>query len=204
MTKIRFIGDTHGNMDAYKEITSDCEKSIQVGDMGVGFTDIPVLGTNHTFIRGNHDDPTACKVHPRWIPDGSYWKEARMMFVGGAYSIDWMHRKEGVSWWQDEELSIMQLNDIINKYNGLRPEIMVTHNAPLSTTLRLFPHLAIGNGDRTSQALQAMLEIHEPKLWIFGHWHLPKNEVIGKTRFLCLDINQWADININTNQGEQK
>ena len=35
--KMRFIDDVHGKIDQYLKIIADCDESIQVGDMGVGF-----------------------------------------------------------------------------------------------------------------------------------------------------------------------
>jgi len=37
MPKTRFIGDVHGKFGAYKRLIAGCERSVQVGDMGVGF-----------------------------------------------------------------------------------------------------------------------------------------------------------------------
>ena len=32
-----FIGDVHGKYNRYRDIIRDCENTIQVGDMGIGF-----------------------------------------------------------------------------------------------------------------------------------------------------------------------
>ena len=37
MSVTRLIGDVHGHFRAYERLISDCEGSIQVGDMGIGF-----------------------------------------------------------------------------------------------------------------------------------------------------------------------
>jgi hypothetical protein len=39
----------------------------------------------------------------------------------------------------------------------------------------------------TGWALQELYNIHQPKLWIFGHWHRSKTIQHGKTKFMCLD-----------------
>lgn len=122
-----FIGDVHGKYDRYKKILEASPPTIQVGDMGVGFrrTQGPRTGEfysnpphyamklcNARFIRGNHDNPGACKDHSQWIPDG--WVEdldgRKTMFCGGATSIDRAMRQEGYSWWPDEEMSHAELN----------------------------------------------------------------------------------------------
>jgi hypothetical protein len=38
---MRLIGDIHGKFSQYKRIIKDCQASIQVGDMGVGFRSWP-------------------------------------------------------------------------------------------------------------------------------------------------------------------
>lgn len=69
MTTIRFIGDVHGSPKAYRRAVGDAERSIQVGDFGLGFVRMPQLGPGHRFIRGNHDCPDLCRERPDWIAD---------------------------------------------------------------------------------------------------------------------------------------
>src|SRR5688572_16611885 len=119
-----YIGDVHGKFERYKKIIKRCTDSIQVGDMGVGFrkwkggelvydTNPPydaMVDGNHRFIRGNHDNPYVCLKHGQWIPDGTY--DGLRMFVGGALSIDKEWRTIGESYWEDEELSQVDLWNI--------------------------------------------------------------------------------------------
>ena len=51
------IGDVHGKINEYLQLIKNRKHSIQLGDFGVGFVDIPELPINHRFIRGNHDNP---------------------------------------------------------------------------------------------------------------------------------------------------
>lgn len=196
MTKIRFIGDVHGKMDQYVAITAGCERSIQVGDFGAGFVPLPELPIVHSFIRGNHDDPGVCNQSWNWIEDGRWNPTARMFFVGGAWSIDQASRVEGVSWWRDEELSMAELENVIDAYGMYQPEVMVTHDCPESVVEHLSSVIKISHGSRTRQALQAMLEIHRPKLWIFGHWHQSLDITIDGTRFICLNELEYKDLDI--------
>ncbi len=202
MEKIRFLGDIHGDLNSWKTLIQDCDKSIQVGDFGAGFVPVPgpeEISLNHKFIRGNHDAPYACKNSPRWIADGTFDPTHRMFFMGGAFSIDYMYRKSGISWWEDEELSSRELYDMVDKYMECSPEIMVTHDCPSEVSQQLFSK-NVGKmvSTRTGMALQAMFENHKPRLWIFGHYHIHRNEVINNTRFICCDINQAIDIDLPT------
>ena len=201
---MRFIGDVHGKWDRYKRIlkNSPCP-TIQVGDMGVGFRDwhgemrsnAPydlMKEGKHRFIRGNHDNPGVCRNHSQWIADGHI--ENGMMFIGGAFSIDWQYRLEGMSWWRDEELSITELNELLGKYEKEKPEVMVTHDCPETIAALMSPQYHCEFPSRTRQALNGMLEIHRPKVWLFGHWHRSFDGTVNGTRFLCLNELEVMDV----------
>jgi len=204
--KIRFIGDVHGHFNRYIDL---CKKSdlptVQIGDMGVGFdlwndADIEKFFNetdSHKFIRGNHDDPSKCKDLKGYIQDGAV--EGNIMYMGGAWSIDYAYRTLGVNIWADEELSIEDLNLMIDVYERVKPEIMVTHDCPLSFSR---DHIIAGRGPsfttRTPSALDTMLEIHKPKVWVFGHWHKNLKKEVDETVFVCLDELNYIDIDIQT------
>jgi hypothetical protein len=182
MTKIRrYIGDLHGKIDRYLPLTQGVE-SIQVGDFGVGFVPVPDLPITTRFIRGNHDDPELCRHHPNCIADGTI--EGDTMFIGGAWSIDRSYRTEGVNWWPDEELSIAELDRMIDIALKAKPRVMITHDCPTDVIYPLFGVNPVGN--RTQQAFNAIWQLCEPELWIFGHWHLNRDVTLRGTRFICL------------------
>jgi len=217
--KYRLIGDIHGDFTTYESIISDSERSIQVGDFGVGFfSDKTTIYTpeiekknwygplfeenykeepnlNHRFIRGNHDNPEACKQNKLWIPDGTM--HGPFFCIGGALSIDKDYRREDYDYWSDEELTYDQFMKIADSYEKIKPNFVISHDCPESVTPHLFSWY---NKTRfpsiTRQGLQMLFEIHQPKLWVFGHWHHHKMEVIRGTQFICLDINQSVDIDI--------
>jgi len=212
---MRYIGDVHGKYTQYKKIIDSCKESIQVGDMGVGFRSerhcrplqnpphYAMARENHRFIRGNHDNPHVCKNHSQCIPDGTveslYTKSdsLRKMFVGGGLSIDQQYRHEGLDWWPEEELSIQELNLLIDEYDTHLPEIMVTHDCPEPIARILF-----NNGEkleypsRTRQAFQIMWERYQPDIWIFGHWHSSRDKLIDECRFICLSELEFIDLEI--------
>lgn len=219
---IRFIGDVHGKYRAYKRAIAAVPRSIQVGDMGVGFRrtsaarygeplanppHYAMVRGDHRFIRGNHDNPSACRTQSQWIPDGHY--EDDMMFVGGAVSVDRDQRTEGYDWWPDEELSEAELQRIFALYRAREPRIMVTHDCPekiVGILLKKFPMLGTAKIDiysRTRLALQEMWSAHRPKLWIFGHYHVSFEQVLHHgnsktgTRFICLAELEHRDIDIH-------
>lgn len=218
---IRFIGDVHGKFGRYKKIIEESpHKTIQVGDMGVGFRKWPhgewssnppydtMIEHDAAFIRGNHDNPEVCAKHTQWIPDG-HIANGRM-FIGGALSIDRAYRYPEFSWWEDEELSQQRLDALVHEMAIVKPEIMVTHECPetiaerilgtlydlrkVPDRMKLDPRYA----SRTRVAFQRMFELHQPKLWIFGHWHVPFASTVNGTAFICLPELATIDIDIET------
>lgn len=199
--KVFLVGDIHGMYPPFNEFARRVQGGgaavVQVGDFGHGFLDhrTAVCAGNFFresagtcgFIRGNHDDPEICRAMPGWISDGHYDPNWGIMFVGGAFSTDRHLRTQGLDWWEDEECSITELNAIIDRYASVQPRIMVTHDAPTDAIRTLFPGVRVGQPmSRTTQALNAMLELHRPDLWIFGHWHRSAGGVVDGTRFQCL------------------
>jgi hypothetical protein len=215
---VRFIGDVHGKYRPYRKIIADVPKSIQVGDMGVGFRyvggprdgefqenplDYATTQGDHRFIRGNHDNPAACRRQSQWIPDGTF--ENGMMFVGGAISIDRDMRKEGFTWWPDEELSKDALKQTVASYIERKPRIMVTHDCPEEVASILLTRVPILGPEklnllsRTRLAFQEMWAAHAPGLWIFGHYHMSFDHILhgGRevgTHFICLAELEYRDI----------
>ena len=208
-----FIGDVHGKFRQYKRLLAGKKDTIQVGDLGVGFryvgaregefTQNPphhhMVEGNHRFIRGNHDNPGACRQHSQFIKDGHV--EGNMMFIGGGFSIDRQWRIEGYSWWPDEELSQSEFYALMDIYEATKPEVMVTHDCPewvAQTMEAMSGRGKLNIGSRTRQALQAMYGLHQPRVWIYGHWHYSFDEVIGKTRFICLAELEAKEIEISS------
>lgn len=209
---MKFIGDVHGKYNQYERIISECENSIQVGDMGVGFKrqnpvwgqseyfpnpsyDKMVLG-NHRFIRGNHDNPAVCMKHTQYIPDGH--TENGMMFIGGALSIDRDWRTEGFDYWTDEELTQGDFYWMMDVYKEYKPKIMVTHECPDSIADLLLNNRAkFKDGSITRQAFDGMFKEYKPEVHIFGHWHVDFDQVILGTRFICLNELSTIDLDMN-------
>jgi hypothetical protein len=220
MAVTRIIGDIHGKIYDYRSYALvagvkdrqivEPERSIQVGDFGIGFfsafwheNEIEWQKKNpqHRFIRGNHDDPEKCKSMPGYIEDGTV--ENGVMFVGGAWSIDKNWRTPGVDWWEGEELSYERLETMIDIYRDCKPRVMITHDCPTSVAYEMFLSKGLGLGDstqiktRTGEALQAMFEIHQPEFWVFGHWHNTSKQVINGTTFQCLGELDYIDIDLD-------
>jgi predicted phosphodiesterase len=210
---MRFIGDIHGNVSNYSAIVENAlehgvKNTIQVGDFGMGFKidyeKLRQLNGNNYFIRGNHDNLDKCREYTdsnlEYIPDGASLNiEGReILFVGGAFSIDWQLRKEGVSWWRNEELSISELYDIIDAVvkRNKSYDIIVSHDCPESAC-GLIQNGYVNFSDwnsRTRHALEEVLVVNKPKMWVHGHWHLPRRFIHKGTEFISLEEFGFVDV----------
>lgn len=220
--KYRLIGDIHGDYKTYLKLIQDADKSIQVGDFGVGFgmrgstaRSHPSGGDlyarwgplyeetlkaepnlNHRFIRGNHDNPEACRENKLWIPDGTMC--GPFFCVGGGLSIDKSRRTPGWDYWTDEELSYADFYEIADSYEALKPDFVISHDAPESVIQIMFHDYYSKNlyPSITRQGLDMLRNIHKPKYHFFGHWHEDRVETIEGTTYVCLGINSVFDIEI--------
>ena len=200
---LRCIGDVHGMFRAYESLIRRHNGTVQVGDMGIGFgNDAPsealMVSSDAGFIRGNHDNPAECRQHSRYIPDGAY--KDGVMYIGGAYSIDHAWRTPGKSWWADEELDYSVLHELTEKYAEVQPTVMITHDCPaiIAGILAGQQRLSLKSewASRTRLAFDAMHRRHQPKLWIFGHWHVSFETEHQGTRFVCLDELEYREFEI--------
>ena len=179
------IGDVHGMVDQYNRLIKNSDRSIQVGDFGFAKQHEWHMKncdpTKHQIVFGNHDDYGYLKS-PHSLGNYSLTPEG-IFTIRGAESIDKHHRIEGVSWWREEELNWSEANQVVESYMQLRPEIVISHDCPDSVCLQLFGY----GGSFTRKLLENLFQLYQPSLWIFGHHHKSKNEVILGTRFICLN-----------------
>lgn len=203
-----FIGDIHADFNYYLGLVKNITHTptVQVGDFGIGFPKFPYpkkIDGDHWFIRGNHDNPAECKKHPNYLGDYGYHKEWNLFYCGGADSIDKEYRVWGVNWWEDEEQDYRTLNEkVLPLFEATRPRLVVTHTCPTNVTAEL--RKVIGDNGwgtppttRTEHALQAMFEVHQPELWVFGHFHRRFDYRMDGTRFVCLNTYQIIDVEGN-------
>ena len=209
---MRLIGDIHGDVYAYRCIAD--RPSIQIGDFGIGFgqSDYWHRSVNdfqregqHRFIRGNHDNPKACKSMSGYIPDGTV--EGDVMFIGGAWSIDnpvappgWYRRTPDVDWWFDEECSDDQFEHMYNLYVQVKPRVLITHDCPASIAYQMFWKTGFVQGlqypTRTGTWLDRFYTAHQPQFHFFGHWHKTMRYTHKNTVFQCIGERDYIDIEL--------
>jgi hypothetical protein len=198
------VGDIHGEVKSYVKLLERYkgEPSVQLGDFGFGFSGdktLPELPEGSWFIRGNHDNPEVARQSKHYLGDYGFREidGHRVFFLSGAFSVDQRWRVEGVTWWRDEEMSLPELEEAIERYAQCKPDIMLSHDGP-SVALNAIMSKTTVHKDRypsrTGQALDAMLAAHQPKQWFFGHWHVRFREEINGTEFRCLPELGWCQI----------
>jgi hypothetical protein len=196
------IGDIHGWTKSYTRLVdrleSEHKSSIQIGDMGLGFKGVGLhkLPDNHKFIRGNHDSPKKCQQHHNYLGEFGYDSQTGIFHIGGAWSIDRAMRIPDISWWAGEELSWLQLDECVQMYKNCQPKFVVSHECPSKVSQVLLggilgPYFSAKlecGQSRTGQAMQIMLEAHQPKEWVFGHYHIDKTFYTPgfDTKFTCV------------------
>ncbi len=185
MTLLTIIGDVHGKVEEYKQITDKCDFSICVGDFGFkkewDWATQNLTNLKHWIIQGNHDD-TSYRNNIPSMGRFSYY-ENKIFTVAGADSIDKHLRSEGLDWFANEELNYSDQLEAFDAYCQYKPRIVVSHDCPQTVMQSLFGY---SEKSQTRQMLQAMFNEHKPDLWVFGHHHKSVDVAIDVTRFVCL------------------
>lgn len=202
-------GDMHADFDALQAVISHtgAKMILQIGDFGYwpehSLHRLPVDGFRTKegklvkvhFCDGNHEDHPALRrliksrqteiapgVH--YQPRGSVIQLTdgrRVLFAGGADSVDKTSRIKGKSWFPGEQLKKAE----IRKFPDVLVDIIVSHAAP--SCVQLPSKLAGGKYiDPTRDALELLRHKYRPKLWFFGHYHTAFTENIDGCSFVGL------------------
>lgn len=220
--QIVLVGDIHGEFATLRfklKAKGVCNAHIiQVGDFGMGFNKPGYyehhLGlfnnslaedNNHLYaIRGNHDDPAYFKStnNPFNLTNitllADYTEltllDKRMLFVGGALSVDRRTRVLNKSYWADEGF-VLKKDFPFNTY-----DCVITHARPPQSGLFSSTHKIKHWIDRDMELelerdleieaglLGELYELTKPANWIFGHYHEGCINITQPTKYRCLDI----------------
>lgn len=149
------------------------------------------------FIDGNHEDfPLLHKWEDgdpiRWLPRGTRWTwhDRTWLALGGAVSLDRKQRREGVSWFPEEEITDEQ--ELAVMMDG-HADVMAVHECPW----RAVQHLALDVDDGTwdpeelarsfrhSQRLQRIVDQVQPRYLMHGHLHMAYRRELPFNHGLC-------------------
>ena len=191
---ITLIGDVHGKYDRYHKIIRQTEYhpyTLQVGDFGFKYDTLNnVDHTKHIILGGNHDNYDICHNYPHFLSDYGYMVDFNgidFFYYRGAYSIDRIYRTIGIDWWEKEQVGIEGFMKARELYRDIKPDIMITHDCPTDIASQMLKPDQRMFENNTTWALQELLNIHQPKLWFFGHWHFSRTIKYGQTKFICLN-----------------
>lgn len=197
-TNLRIIGDVHGYYAHYHRLIRKARSTVQVGDFGSDYKTLAGIDSGqHRILGGNHDNYDDMGNWPHFLGDyGVHHIEGfgDIFFIRGGLSIDRHMRIEGVSWWRDEELGLRKCCEVLRAYKNIKPDFVVTHECPCS----IVPHVTESTliiPSRTNQLLEQCFIAHQPKKWVFGHYHKSWNKIINGTQFTCLDELECLDFN---------
>ena len=111
----------------------------------------------------------------------------RHTFLGGAESTDRQWRTPYISWWPEETPSYKEFVSFSDSLNTHKPQVVVTHDAPL--------RVALDREDREKSTTPRTLEQivatseHKPRYWMLGHHHELSETTIEDTTYFCTGVN---------------
>lgn len=106
--------------------------------------------------------------------------DLKIMFIGGAYSIDKEHRIIGNSWWHQEQISRKDIDNLKDE----KIDIIISHTIPQQFFHLLGKSQTFNDSERW---LDYVFDAYRPKKWYFGHFHLYKKFHKRDCEFTCLD-----------------
>lgn len=151
------------------------------------------------FLDGNHENFDRLNSYPveAWkggnihkINDSIYHLmrgevfeiDGKKLFVmGGAVSIDKEHRREGVSWWSEENVSFLECERALmnlDRYDN-KVDFILTHTCPNHFIKKLSSYIV---KDPASDFFDELKKSVKFKRWYFGHHHVDLD--VGK--YSCL------------------
>lgn len=195
---LTIIGDVHGHYDQYERMARKREYTLQLGDLGFKYGCLKNLDPEkHKIVAGNHDNYDIIGEYPHYLGDfGNYsLGGVDFFFYRGAYSIDRQYRTIGIDWWEQEQVKIDQFMIARELYRETKPDIVITHDCPESIAMLLLKAGQNIYQNMTGWALQELFNIHQPKMWLFGHYHRNWNKNVNNTHFKCLNELETVDLN---------
>ena len=196
---VNLLGDLHGKARYLLRLLLKSELPVvQLGDFGFAsdykhfdkcnLTDLMIIG-------GNHDEYPALVNHPCYLGDfGLIPNTEKTFFCRGAYSVDKSFRTPNKDWWAEEELTLKQVDKMLDLYEKIKPETMLTHTCPDSIIDPVFGIPLMTSW--TGRFLDECFKIHKPKLWVFGHMHEHKDKTVDGCRFICLAEGEHMELDL--------
>jgi predicted phosphodiesterase len=190
---ITVVGDIHGKYKRMHEIIREKDKHeyiVALGDVGFDFSTLNNVDPDKfKIVGGNHDNYNKIINIPHYLGDYGFTtlNGISFFFYRGAYSIDRQYRTIGIDWWEDEQNNIETFMKARELYREIKPDIFLAHDCPDFMVPEYIGPYAKRYENITGWALGELYKIHQPKLFIHGHYHVSKNTQYGDTKFVCLN-----------------
>jgi len=211
---VMIVGDVHTRFAPLNRVIDEFKPDIilQCGELGYwprysqyDFSNINNGDTKIYFADGNHDDHDALnkltnnEVSPNIffmkrgstlvLPDGR-----KVLFMGGADSIDKHLRTVGVDWYAEEIISQKDL-DALPDPAEFQPDIVISHTAPLAIVKKIdkITGFVPKYTDPSEHALTIVQEMYKPKQWFLGHFHMRHSFKYKGTQFEVLSMAMSQD-----------
>lgn len=170
--------------------------------------------TDKLWLDGNHENFDQLEMDGgAWQPDWTHMPRGsvvevdgyRVMFFGGAASIDKYRRVEGASWWRQEDITYKQVQDTIDNVEGTIDALFTHEHAesiPYSDVRYKHDH---PESKSNRQLLQAIVDKFQPSFCFFGHHHHEDRGILGEMEWACCPIIDsrlytiWTGTSIITN-----
>jgi hypothetical protein len=229
---IRFVGDIHGERNTLLTHVKGAEYVVQLGDLDFSYqwlVDADLDPEHFKFVGGNHDNYDVIGQSPYYLGDYGVFTIpdfGDIFYLRGGFSIDHRARRKvpemikgqlrPKNLWDEEELPTSKYIEAIKLYEEIKPKILIAHECPLNivpyVTNPMFLHSwgydQLVLKTKTNQALQVMVQIHAPRLMLFGHYHrtfrawvdavtgesMPEGADKSKyTEFVCVNMLRYVD-----------
>lgn len=153
---------------------------------------LSLTGSTLLVTPGNHDDYAfinslaadedgllIASENVRVLPRGHRWTVDGVSFVslGGAASIDYETRTEGINWWREEAITY---GDVMRTTSGGYADIMIAHDAPngvsalswtsKADTKKHSPEALMYSAESRYMMTHAVDGVR-PKVFFHGHYH---------------------------------
>ena len=206
---IYVVGDMHGYFENFRNTVDrefeNCNTILSVGDFGYwphteyfrkNIAHLAVMKAPIYFCDGNHEDHHSLqkkvkkcqttKIIPNvyYQPRGSVLDIGgyKILFFGGASSIDKHLRTPGFDWFPEENITEKDLQNLPPENTKI--DIVISHTCP--TEFNIKDDLYNGH-DFNRIALSHILHTFKPNLWFFGHWHKAKVGAYDNTVYIALN-----------------
>lgn len=214
--KIMIVGDVHNEFGILNNLINKKKPDLIIacGDFGYWprFNNKPRGGTKSLseiklqtaqkllWIDGNHEDFWSLRnrdsdeIEPGiiYMPRGSTYKlpdGRKILFMGGANSIDKHLRTVGIDWFPEETIKYSDFENLPDD----DIDIFITHTCPSELVEKLKLRYYSKDREPSNIALSGLWDIYKPKLWIFGHWHQYLEIEMNNTQFYCLSAAGFYD-----------